>query len=99
MPTNTEALVEYLTEGSDSPLDDDMKERAQNSLLEGLGARLYDPTMTEETMNDLVASHLEGSSPPSRSSSPKTSASASPRRSPTISCAMARSNRSSPIRA
>ncbi|MGD9755223.1 MAG: ATPase, T2SS/T4P/T4SS family, partial [Acidimicrobiia bacterium] len=60
VPTNTEALVEYLTEGSDSPLDDDMKERAQNSLLEGLGARLYDPTMTEETMNDLVASHLEG---------------------------------------
>ncbi|MCC6433927.1 MAG: CpaF family protein, partial [Acidimicrobiales bacterium] len=59
-PANTEALVEYLTSGDGSPVDDDMKERAQNSLLEGLGARLYDPSMTEETMNDLVASHLEG---------------------------------------
>jgi pilus assembly protein CpaF len=57
---STEAIVDQLLE-SDGPAGDidDVKERAQNSLLEGLGARLYDPSMTEETMNDLVATHLD----------------------------------------
>ncbi len=46
----------------DTPVDADteLKERAQNSLLEGLGARLYDPSLTEDAMNALVATHLEG---------------------------------------
>ncbi|MFN0027230.1 MAG: ATPase, T2SS/T4P/T4SS family [Acidimicrobiales bacterium] len=52
-------LVDYL---HDTPADADseLKERAQNSLLEGLGARLYDPSLTEDAMNALVATHLEG---------------------------------------
>jgi pilus assembly protein CpaF len=45
------------TEGN-SAFGADVRERAQNSLLEGLGARLYDPSMTEDAMGELVAEHL-----------------------------------------
>ena len=35
-----------------------VKDRARTSLIDGLGARLYDPSLTEEAMTELVAAHL-----------------------------------------
>ena len=58
---DTDSLTNYLHEPEREPdPDQDLKARAQTSLLEGLGARLYDPSLTEDAMNDLVANHLEG---------------------------------------
>ncbi len=58
---DTDSLVNYLHEQEREPdPDQDLKARAQTSLLDGLGARLYDPSLSEDAMNDLVANHLEG---------------------------------------